>query len=151
MAIAGVDPQSSGSLTALRNVQQTPRNDDARAEEAQAARLGTTDSSEAEGRLARLGTEENLGARQGTGVPGASLDSQSLNALIQVTQEQDGQVPTGGPASPATGATDSAEEAEDETRQQQVAAGNVTNSLAPGTTTGLANGAADTRGVSLLV
>lgn len=137
MAIAGVDTQGGSQLTALRNIQQPSPADDARAQEARDARFGTDDTSEAEARQDRFGTQSSPPPGQDSSVPGPSLDSQSLSALIQATQEQD---------------TESAQAAnEDEERQEEAGAANSTSSLLPGATAQSGTGTADTRGVSLFV
>jgi len=59
MAIAGVDTQGGSQLTALRNTQQPSPADDARAQEAPDARFGTDDTSEAEARQDRFGTQSS--------------------------------------------------------------------------------------------
>lgn len=147
MAIGGVDTQTGSRLAALRNAQPS-RAEELRNQqdtrEAQEARAGTQDTSTAESREARFGTADTAADRTGFSSPASTLDSPSLTALIQATQEQDTtELPTD--------ETDGETVASDETRQQQLAAGNSTNSLAPGTTAGVADGSADTRGVSLLV
>lgn len=149
MAIGGVDTQAGTQLSALRNA-QTSRTEDARAQqEAQDARFISSGATETESRESRFGTTETGTEQSGFGSPTTTLDSQSLSALILTTQQQAG--PQG--QSPAQGEeqNDAQSAAADETRQQQVVAGNSTNSLAPGTTAGVANGSTDTRGVSLLV
>lgn len=137
MAIAGVDTQGGSQLSALRNNQPPSRADENRAQEAQESRFGTSDTTEVEARQDRFGTESSPPPGQGTSVPGTSLDSQSLSALIQATQEQDT-----GTAQAAT---------EDEERQEEAAAPNSTNSLLPGASDQGGIGAGDTRGVSLFV
>lgn len=140
MAIAGVDTQSGSQLAALRNTQQTRTDESRSQQEAQAARFGTTDATQTEDREARFGTESNVAERQGFGIPGTSLDSQSLSTVIQATQEANDD-----DAQAALAAN------QDEERQEDAEAGTVTNSLAPGTANGQANGTADPRGVSFLV
>ena len=138
MAIAGVDIQGSSQLNALRNTQQPNRADESRTQEAQEARFGTTDTSQAEARQERFGDEASPLPGQGSNVPATSLDSQSLGALIQATQEQDT-----GPGQTGTGQASS----QDEERQEEAAAPDSTNSLLPGATQ--QGGSNDTRGVSL--
>lgn len=147
MAIGGVDTQTGNQLAALRNTQPS-RAEELRAQqdarESQEARAGAQDTSETENRESRFGTAETAADRTGFSSPASTLDSQSLTALIQATQQQD-------TAGLPTDQTDGEAEASNEARQQQVASGNSTNSLAPGTTAGVADGSTDTRGVSLLV
>lgn len=142
MAIAGVDTQGTSQLSALRDPRQPSRAEESRTQEAQDARFGTTDTSETEARQERFGDQASPLPGQGGNVPGATLDSQSLNTLIQATQEQDT-----GPAQSGTGQAAS----EEEERQEEAAAPNSTNSLLPGVTQQSGNGGADTRGVSLFV
>lgn len=143
MAIGGVETQSTAQLSTLRNT-QTARTEDTRAQqEVQDARFISSGATETESVAARSGVNEDVADRFGFGTPATTLDSQSLSTLIQATQEQND--------SQAQDDSDAESLAADETRQQQAVAGNSTNSLAPGTTAGLANGSTDTRGVSLLV
>lgn len=150
MAVGGVDAQAGTTLSALRNVGAQNRAETQRTDEAREARLGTTNTSQTDAQQERAGIGQTGGASLQTGgnAPGQALDSQSLNALIQATQEQDDRPPATTDA-PTTTGTDN--DADDEARQQQVAAGNVTNSLTPGSVAGSGNSSADTRGVSLLV
>ena len=145
MAIAGVDTQGSAQLSALRNNQQPNRTDENRAQEAQDARFGTTDTSEADARQERFGDTASPLPGQGGNVPATSLDSQSLGTLIQATQEQDTGPGQTGTAQPGTAQAAS----QDEERQEEAAAPNSTSSLLPGATQ--QGGSADTRGVSLFV
>jgi|GEM_PF-6848248 len=144
MAIAGIDTQGGNQFAILQNVSQRGQSEEARAEASQEARFGADSTSETEAQQARLGTEDNLGTQTGTGVPGQSLDSSSLNALIQAAQEQDDAAPTVTTDAPAATGID---EEQEEALLEQANAGNSTNSLAPGAP----SGATDGRGISFLV
>ena len=134
MAIAGVETQGFTQISNLRPTQQQNRTDDLRAQEAQESTFDAAQS-DAETRAVNAAAETTP-APQGSGVPGTTLDSQSLSALLQATQEQD------------TETLQSA--ASDEERQEEASAPNSTNSLLPGASD-QGGGNADPRGVSFLV
>jgi hypothetical protein len=149
MAIAGVETPGGASLSALRNI--SSQNEPAPLPVEQAQSEEQANSAQGGAQPSDLFGANTASQDQG-GVPGQTLDSQSLTALIQAAQEQD----TALQDEPVAVTTDAptatgVDEAEEEARQAELAAGNSTNSLAPASNAGAANTSNDTRGVSLLV
>ncbi len=158
MAIAGVENQGSAtSLSELRALQQERQQQTEEVEQRQetiatgqtGAAPETEETDGAEGGenpfgagASQAGAAQTGASQTGGAVLGGGLDDQSLGALIQATQQQNDQ------ANVDAVVTEAEENANEDELQQQLTAGNATNSLAPGFNNGGAN---NPQGVSVVV